>query len=144
MVRFCLKSFTSPDLIMDLLQRRCACIQQCKTSIVIWIKPSSDYVTFHICAVLSTSGKLLFLVFFTTIADLLHRFSKNSELWPNPDPNGKPLYIPPDTWQVHLISFVTRTDCPYRIVYSVFIMQRKSEYWGPDGVQSLLSRWRWH
>ncbi|OSX56951.1 hypothetical protein POSPLADRAFT_1067971 [Postia placenta MAD-698-R-SB12] len=35
---------------------------------------------------------------------------------PNPDPNGKPFYLPPKT----------------PVTYTVFAMHRRKEYWGPD------------
>ncbi|RDX53656.1 cytochrome P450 monooxygenase pc-3 [Lentinus brumalis] len=43
------------------------------------------------------------------------RFSVKEGILPNPDPNGKPFYIPPKT----------------AISYSTFNMQRDPEYWGP-------------
>ncbi|KAH8106031.1 cytochrome P450 monooxygenase pc-3 [Cristinia sonorae] len=36
--------------------------------------------------------------------------------WPNPDPNGKPFYIPANA----------------NVSWSVFMMHRREEYWGPD------------
>ncbi|PCH37762.1 cytochrome P450 monooxygenase pc-3 [Wolfiporia cocos MD-104 SS10] len=44
------------------------------------------------------------------------RYSINEGLLPNPDPMGKPFYVPPKT----------------RMIYSVFSMHRRPEYWGPD------------
>ncbi|KZT09730.1 cytochrome P450 monooxygenase pc-3 [Laetiporus sulphureus 93-53] len=44
------------------------------------------------------------------------RLSVNEGLLPNPDPNGKPYYVPPRT----------------PVSYSVFAMHRRTEYWGPD------------
>jgi len=44
------------------------------------------------------------------------RVSVNEGVLPNPDPNGKPFYVPPKT----------------TIFYSVFAMHRRTEYWGPD------------
>ncbi|KAF7759664.1 hypothetical protein Agabi119p4_11359 [Agaricus bisporus var. burnettii] len=44
------------------------------------------------------------------------RESVNGTTWPNPDPNGKPFYIPAGT----------------RTLYSVFMMQRREDLWGPD------------
>ncbi|KAF7351018.1 hypothetical protein MSAN_01664100 [Mycena sanguinolenta] len=40
----------------------------------------------------------------------------NSTIWPSPDPNEKPLYIPGGT----------------TIMYSVMLMQRRPDLWGPD------------
>ncbi|KAL0577377.1 hypothetical protein V5O48_004630 [Marasmius crinis-equi] len=37
-------------------------------------------------------------------------------LWPSPDPNDKPLYIPPES----------------ETSYSVFLMHRRKDLWGPD------------
>ncbi|KAG2006335.1 cytochrome P450 [Coprinopsis cinerea AmutBmut pab1-1] len=37
-------------------------------------------------------------------------------IWPSPDPNEKPLYIPPGT----------------KTSYSVFMMHRRTDLWGPD------------
>ncbi|KAF8630615.1 hypothetical protein AX14_010983, partial [Amanita brunnescens Koide BX004] len=44
------------------------------------------------------------------------RESINATTWPNPDPTQKPYYIPANT----------------KIVYSVFMMQRRTDLWGPD------------
>ncbi|PCH42843.1 cytochrome P450 monooxygenase pc-2 [Wolfiporia cocos MD-104 SS10] len=44
------------------------------------------------------------------------RFSVADGLLPNPDPNGKPFYIPAKT----------------SVLYSVLAMHRRKEYWGPD------------
>ncbi|KAJ7198610.1 cytochrome P450 [Mycena pura] len=44
------------------------------------------------------------------------RQSVNATVWPSPDPNEKPLYIPAGV----------------QIVYSVMIMQRRPDLWGPD------------
>ncbi|KAI0650234.1 cytochrome P450 monooxygenase pc-3 [Trametes meyenii] len=43
------------------------------------------------------------------------RFSINEGIIPNPDPTGKPIYIPPKT----------------AISYSIFNMHRDEKYWGP-------------
>ncbi|KAI0677048.1 cytochrome P450 monooxygenase pc-3 [Trametes maxima] len=43
------------------------------------------------------------------------RFSINEGVIPNPDPTGKPIYIPPKTG----------------IAYSIFNMHRDTKYWGP-------------
>ncbi|KAG9217633.1 hypothetical protein CCMSSC00406_0003678 [Pleurotus cornucopiae] len=44
------------------------------------------------------------------------RQSINDTTWPSPDPNEKPLYIPGGT----------------KTMYSVFLMQRRKDLWGPD------------
>ncbi|OCH92311.1 cytochrome P450 monooxygenase pc-2 [Obba rivulosa] len=44
------------------------------------------------------------------------RFSVSETTIPNSDPMGKPLYIPANT----------------AVVYSPFVMHRRTEYWGPD------------
>lgn len=44
------------------------------------------------------------------------RLSINESTLPNPDPNGKPFYVPPKTM----------------VTYTVFGMHRRKEYWGPD------------
>ncbi|PCH37761.1 cytochrome P450 monooxygenase pc-2 [Wolfiporia cocos MD-104 SS10] len=44
------------------------------------------------------------------------RFSVEDGLLPNPDPNGKPFYVPAKT----------------AVSYSVLAMHRRKEYWGPD------------
>ncbi|KXN91429.1 Cytochrome P450 52E1 [Leucoagaricus sp. SymC.cos] len=46
------------------------------------------------------------------------REAVHAAAWPNPDPNGKPFYIPTSR---------------HRIAYSVFMMQRRPDLWGPDG-----------
>ncbi|EMD40892.1 hypothetical protein CERSUDRAFT_111473 [Gelatoporia subvermispora B] len=47
------------------------------------------------------------------------RYSVNETTIPNPDPAGGPLYIPANT----------------AVTYSVFVMHRRPEYWGPDAEQ---------
>ncbi|KAI0353453.1 cytochrome P450 monooxygenase pc-3 [Trametes cingulata] len=47
------------------------------------------------------------------------RFSINEGILPNPDPQGKPVYIPPKT----------------PISYSIFNMHRDPKYWGPTADQ---------
>ncbi|KAI0368069.1 cytochrome P450 monooxygenase pc-3 [Pilatotrama ljubarskyi] len=47
------------------------------------------------------------------------RFSVKEGILPNPDPQGKPIYIPPKTG----------------ISYSIFNMHRDSKYWGPTADQ---------
>ncbi|RXW22105.1 hypothetical protein EST38_g3734 [Candolleomyces aberdarensis] len=44
------------------------------------------------------------------------RQSVNEAIWPSPIPSEKPLYIPPKT----------------SVVYSVFLMHRRKDLWGPD------------
>ncbi|KAM6491100.1 cytochrome P450 monooxygenase pc-1 [Amanita muscaria] len=44
------------------------------------------------------------------------RESVKAALWPHPDPNQRPYYIPAGT----------------KIAYSVFVMQRRKDLWGPD------------
>jgi len=44
------------------------------------------------------------------------RESVHATTWPNPDPNDKPFYIPAGT----------------RTPYSVFMMHRRKDLWGPD------------
>ncbi|KAJ2929607.1 hypothetical protein H1R20_g7493, partial [Candolleomyces eurysporus] len=44
------------------------------------------------------------------------RQSVNETIWPSPVPSEKPLYIPPKT----------------SVVYSVFLMHRRKDLWGPD------------
>lgn len=44
------------------------------------------------------------------------RTNVKATTWPNPDPNGKPFYIPADS----------------SVAFSVFMMHRRKEYWGPD------------
>ncbi|KZT01826.1 cytochrome P450 [Laetiporus sulphureus 93-53] len=46
-------------------------------------------------------------------------FSVNAATILNPDPNGKPIYIPPNTL----------------ILYQPFIMHHRTEYWGPDAME---------
>jgi hypothetical protein len=48
------------------------------------------------------------------------RSTHKATLWPSKDPNGKPLYIPANT----------------KTPYSVFIMHRRKDLWGPDGKRS--------
>ena len=48
---------------------------------------------------------------------LISRESVNARVWPNPDPTQKPYYIPAKT----------------KVVYSVFMMQKRTDLWGPDG-----------
>ncbi|KAJ7923482.1 cytochrome P450 monooxygenase pc-1 [Mycena leptocephala] len=43
--------------------------------------------------------------------------------WPSPDPNEKPLYIPAGT----------------QIPYSIFMMHRRKDLWGPDGDRRILT-----
>ncbi|KIP04058.1 hypothetical protein PHLGIDRAFT_129763 [Phlebiopsis gigantea 11061_1 CR5-6] len=44
------------------------------------------------------------------------RFSTRSTVWPALSPGGQPIYVPPNT----------------RCLYSVFIMHRRKDLWGPD------------
>ncbi|KAF5326502.1 hypothetical protein D9611_000513 [Ephemerocybe angulata] len=44
------------------------------------------------------------------------RESINEAVWPSPDPSKKPLYVPPGT----------------KTAYSVFVMHRRTDLWGPD------------
>ncbi|TEB23871.1 cytochrome P450 monooxygenase pc-1 [Coprinellus micaceus] len=44
------------------------------------------------------------------------RESINETIWPSPDPSLPPLYLPPGT----------------KVAYSVFMMQRRKDLWGPD------------
>ncbi|OSX57018.1 hypothetical protein POSPLADRAFT_1157939 [Postia placenta MAD-698-R-SB12] len=46
------------------------------------------------------------------------RYTTEAVLWPSRDPGGKPLYIPAKT----------------RIQYSVFVMHRRKDLWGPDAL----------
>ncbi|KAK1219856.1 hypothetical protein PQX77_017433 [Marasmius sp. AFHP31] len=45
-----------------------------------------------------------------------NRWNIREAIWPSPDPNQKPLYIPPNT----------------EAAYSVFLMHRRKDLWGPD------------
>lgn len=45
------------------------------------------------------------------------RYSNKATVWPSLIPRGKPFYIPANT----------------RILYSVFVMHRSRDLWGPDG-----------
>ncbi|KAF9448162.1 cytochrome P450 monooxygenase pc-2 [Macrolepiota fuliginosa MF-IS2] len=47
------------------------------------------------------------------------RTSKNATLWPAKEPGGKPYYIPADT----------------RTLYTVLIMHRRKDLWGPDALE---------
>ncbi|KAF8722643.1 hypothetical protein AX14_009726 [Amanita brunnescens Koide BX004] len=47
------------------------------------------------------------------------RESINPTIWPNPDPTQKPYYIPAKT----------------KIVFSVFMMHRRTDLWGPDALE---------
>ncbi|KAJ6619477.1 cytochrome P450 monooxygenase pc-3 [Mycena sp. CBHHK59/15] len=53
------------------------------------------------------------------------RESINATIWPSPDPNEKPIYIP------------ARTQVPY----SVFMMHRRKDLWGPDAEEFDPDRW---
>ncbi|KAI0786162.1 cytochrome P450 monooxygenase pc-2 [Abortiporus biennis] len=44
------------------------------------------------------------------------RFATEDTLLPNPDPNGKPIFVPAQT----------------PVSYSVLLMHRRKDYWGPD------------
>ena len=52
-----------------------------------------------------------------------------------PNANGKPFYVPagvpyaPST----PLEMLPLTDTPHSIYYSVWVMHRREEYWGPDG-----------
>ncbi|KAF8905815.1 cytochrome P450 [Gymnopilus junonius] len=47
------------------------------------------------------------------------RMSKKATVWPNKIPGGKPIYIPANT----------------RTPYSVFVMHRRKDLWGPDALE---------
>lgn len=47
------------------------------------------------------------------------RQSKNATLWPAKEPGGKPMYIPANT----------------RTPYTVFVMHRRKDLWGPDALE---------
>ncbi|KAF9491473.1 cytochrome P450 [Pleurotus eryngii] len=51
------------------------------------------------------------------------RTSIEPTVWPSPDPNEKPIYIPAKT----------------KVRYSVMLMQRRKDLWGPDGMQHSYS-----
>ncbi|KAF8652410.1 hypothetical protein AX14_008413, partial [Amanita brunnescens Koide BX004] len=53
------------------------------------------------------------------IVPLNVRESINVTTWPNPDPAQKPYYIPANTKTVH----------------PVFMMQRRTDLWGPDALE---------
>ncbi|KZT68533.1 cytochrome P450 [Daedalea quercina L-15889] len=47
------------------------------------------------------------------------RYAVKEALLPNPDPNGKPFYVPPGT----------------AVSYYPFVMHRNTEFWGPDAME---------
>jgi len=53
------------------------------------------------------------------------RQSINATTWPSPDPNEKPIYIPAKT----------------QVPYSVFLMHRRKDLWGPDAEEFDPDRW---
>jgi hypothetical protein len=46
------------------------------------------------------------------------RTSINATTWPATTPGGPPLYVPANT----------------KVVYTVFLMHRRKDLWGPDGI----------
>ncbi|KAJ7095943.1 cytochrome P450 [Mycena belliarum] len=53
------------------------------------------------------------------------RQSVNATTWPSPTPGEKPIYIPANT----------------QLLYSVFMMHRRKELWGPDAEEFDPDRW---
>ncbi|KAJ7212195.1 cytochrome P450, partial [Mycena pura] len=54
-----------------------------------------------------------------------NRESINATTWPSPDPNEKPIYIPAGT----------------QVPYSVILMHRRKDLWGPDAEEFDPDRW---
>ncbi|KAL1745384.1 cytochrome P450 [Schizophyllum fasciatum] len=53
------------------------------------------------------------------------RMAINETVWPSPDPNEAPIYIPAGT----------------EVPYSVFLMHRRKDLWGPDAEEFDPDRW---
>jgi cytochrome P450 len=53
---------------------------------------------------------------------LFTRESLRATTWPHPDPTQKPYYIPAGT----------------KVAYTVFMMHRRKDLWGPDGMCSSI------
>ncbi|KAJ7062828.1 cytochrome P450 monooxygenase pc-3 [Mycena amicta] len=52
------------------------------------------------------------------------RTSKNATTWPSTTPGGPPLYVPANT----------------KIIYTIFLMHRRKDLWGPDGPRICLGQ----
>lgn len=90
------------------------------------------------------------------ILELYIRQTVNEAVWPSPNTAEKPIYIPAKTRYRPCTCFMCFkvTDEIFSVVYSAFLMQRRTDLWGPDGTRlqihtdrpnnsSLNSPWIW-
>jgi Cytochrome P450 len=73
-----------------------------------------------------------------------HRTTNKQALWPS-QTGGKPFYIPAHTRRAHkqaLTSLMSLTHpfLLFRTPYSVFLMHRRTDLWGPDGTSEFTLR----
>ncbi|TFY82265.1 hypothetical protein EWM64_g1746 [Hericium alpestre] len=65
------------------------------------------------------------------------RRSSEPTLWPAKEPGGKPFYIPPQTKHVIQIMGlqIASNYRTFRCAYSVMLMHRRTDLWGPDAAE---------
>ena len=65
----------------------------------------------------------------------MYRFTNKAVVLPAVDSSSKPIYIPAGTkFAVHTVSWVTVYWLDCSCIYSVLVMHRRTDLWGPDGM----------